>query len=224
MAKKVLAVFAHPDDEILGCGGALSEHSASGDEVVVLLLATGLTSRGEVKPEEIEQLRNQAREAADIVGAERVEFGDFPDNEMDTVPLLEVVKRIEKLVAQFPPDVIYTHFAGDLNIDHQITNRAVLTAMRPLPGSPASEILTCEINSSTEWLAPPTATFAPTDFLDISAHLNNKLAAMTCYRQELREWPHPRSLEGIRTLAAWRGTQIGRNAAEAFLCARRIRN
>ena len=222
MVEQVAAIFAHPDDEILGCGGTLARHAEAGAEVRILLLATGLAARATTGSEQIDALRAQARRAANVVGARASEFADCPDNAMDTVPLLEVVKRIEEFLADGIPERIYTHHGGDLNVDHRIVQRAVVTAARPLPDRGPMAILAAEVNSSTEWAAPPLMPFQPTEFVDISSSLETKLQALTCYQGELRDWPHPRSIEGVRALARWRGTQCGRHAAEAFVTLRRI--
>ncbi len=219
----IAAIFAHPDDEVLACGGALALHSEAGDAVHVLLLATGAVSRGGDQEAYIATLQDQAREAAGVLGVKSISFRDFPDNQMDSVPLLDVVKQVEAFLQSHPADVIYTHHPGDMNIDHLVTHRAVATACRPVPGAKPVEILTCEINSSTEWAPAPLTPFVPQDFLDISASLERKIAALDCYAGEVRDWPHPRSGKGVRALACWRGTQCGVEAAEAFGIMRRVR-
>lgn len=223
MAKKVAAIFAHPDDEILGCGAAMAWHADRGDEVMILLLATGLRARTPSGEAAINQLRDEARQAAKVVGAGAIDFADFPDNAMDSVPLLEVVKRVEFFLKNFNADVIYTHHDGDLNIDHLIVHRAVITARRPLPDAGPIEVVACEVNSSTEWGLPSHTPFVPTDFLDATAFIDRKVKALEQYRGEIRPWPHPRSSEGVRALARWRGSQSGVEAAEAYRQIRRVR-
>lgn len=223
MTRKIAAIFAHPDDEVLACGGTLAAHADAGDEVRIFIMATGATSRGGDQARYVTTLRGQAERAAKILGAAGVGFGDFPDNRMDSVALLDVVKAVETFLAQFPADVIYTHHIGDMNIDHGVINRAVATACRPLPRLRPLEILTCEVNSSTEWAPPPLPPFVPTDFIGIAASLDRKVAALACYADEIRLWPHPRSAEGVRALARWRGSQCGMEAAEAFALMRRVR-
>ena len=223
MTHKVAAIFAHPDDEVLGCGGSLALHAAASDEVNVLLLATGVTARGAADKVELEVLRDQARRAGTILGVDGVSFASFPDNAMDSVPLIEIVRRVEKFVSEFSPDIVYTHHGGDLNIDHRQTHAAVVTALRPLPERGDISVLGCEVNSSTEWAVPPLAPFIPTEFQAIDGMLDTKLEALASYIGELRDWPHPRSIEGVRALARWRGTQSGVAAAEAFITLRRIR-
>lgn len=222
--KKIAAIFAHPDDEVLGCGGALALHADRGDEVKILILATGATSRGIEQSDYIAKLREQARAASAILGAAGVSFCDYPDNRMDSVALLDVAKDVEGFLEAHPADVIYTHHAGDMNIDHMVTHRAVATARRPVPGADPVEILTCEVNSSTEWAPPGFEPFVPQDFLEISESLERKVAALECYDGELRTAPHPRSAEGVRALARWRGCQCGYEAAEAFALMRRVRS
>ena len=224
MPRTVAAIFAHPDDEVLGCGGALALHADAGDAVRILILATGAASRSGDQSTYITELRGQAHKAAEVLGAQGIELQDLPDNRMDTVALLDVVKKVEQFLSAHPAEVIYTHHAGDMNIDHVVTHRAVATACRPTPGSHPVEILACEVNSSTEWAPPPLTPFVPTDFLDISASLDRKVSALECYAGEVAEWPHPRSGEGLRALARWRGTQAGIKAAEAFSLVRRVRH
>ena len=221
--KHIAAIFAHPDDEILGCGATMARHARDGDQVRILILATGLTSRGEAEKEQIDALRSQAQQAAKVVGAKSVEFCDFPDNAMDSVALLDVVKAVEGFLNTHPFDIIYTHHVGDMNIDHNITHRAVMTACRPMPGKRPVEVLSCEVNSSTEWSMPSQTPFVPNDFIDVADFLDIKVAAMECYSGEICEWPHPRSSKGIRVTAKNRGMQSGFQAAEAFMLTRRVR-
>jgi LmbE family N-acetylglucosaminyl deacetylase len=157
-----------------------------------------------------------------VLGAAPPEFADFPDNRMDSVPLLDVIERVSAFLEAAPPSLIYTHHGGDLNIDHGIVHRAVATACRPLPGMPPHEIRACEVNSSTEWAPRPLVPFEPTLFEPVAATIERKVDALACYRGELRDSPHPRSLEGVRALAKWRGAQCGHDAAEAFMLVRRV--
>ena len=219
---RIAVVAAHPDDEVLLAGGTLARHAAAGGEAAILILATGGTGRGSHK-NYVAKLRDSARRAAKILGAGRIEFAGFPDNAMDTVPLLEVVQRVEAFVNDWQPCAIYTHHAGDLNIDHRIVHQAVLTACRPLPGAAVAEILAGEVNSSTEWAGTSEQAFVPNDFVDIGAALAIKIDALACYADEIRDWPHPRSRRGVEALAFWRGAQAGFEAAEAFMIARRLR-
>tara|TARA_Y100001960_G_C14767383_1_gene877806 strand:+ start:2871 stop:3545 length:675 start_codon:yes stop_codon:yes gene_type:complete len=224
MSHNVACIVAHPDDEVLACGASLALHANAKDLVSVLILSTGLGARNELSQRSLLKLRDQARRAADLLGVTVVEFGEFPDNAMDTVPLLDVIQRVEGFISEFPADIIYTHHAGDLNVDHRVVNAATLTACRPLPGRGHSAILACEVSSSTEWGAPPFAPFLPSEFIDVSSTIETKMQALQCYEGELRPWPHPRSLKGVKSLAEWRGVQVGLDAAEAFMTLRRIRS
>ena len=221
MTERVLVVAAHPDDEVLGCGGAVARHARRGDEVSVLIMAEGVTSRATTRDKaeaaEVAELRAAAREAAKALGVNPPRMLGLPDNRLDEVALLDVIKPIEDIVSEFAPDTVYTHHAGDLNIDHQTVHRAVLTACRPLPGSSVTASYTFETLSSTEW-GPPDAgeTFIPRRFIDISSTLDIKLAALACYAGEMRPFPHARSTEAVRALAEWRGASVGMPAAEAF--------
>lgn len=224
----VLVVAAHPDDEVLGCGGTMARLSNQGDGVVVAILGEGATSRyadrQDIDPAELEALRRCAAKAGQILGVRAVAVHDFPDNRFDTIPFLDVVKHVEGLVDLYTPELVLTHFGGDLNIDHRIAFQAVLTACRPGSTHPVREILTFEVPSSTEWSQGHLdGTFSPTVFYDIIETLDRKIEAMACYGGESRPFPHPRSPEGLIALARWRGVQAGRRAAEAFETVRLIR-
>lgn len=221
--KSILVVAAHPDDEVLGCGGYIANQVRSGGEVFVTFLSDGVTSRlGNLGLQEIESRRNAARLASKVLGVSDVSFGDFPDNKLDASPLLEVIKSIETVVERIRPQIVLTHFRGDLNIDHRIVNQAVLTACRPAPKQGVKEILFFEVPSSTEWQVPTEGeAFAPNWFEDISQTLELKIKALMMYEHELREWPHPRSVKAVEYLARWRGSSCGVDAAEAFVLGRR---
>lgn len=222
MNKNVLVVAAHADDEVLGCGGAIARHVHDGDNVQVIFMADGVSSRnGDKSDENIK--RNQARdEALRILGVSGYIALDLPDNRMDSMPLLDIVQAIEPLVREIQPVRIYTHHQGDLNVDHRITHQAVLTACRPIPGACVREILCFEVMPSTEWASPGFADFIPNAFIDIGGFLQVKMDALASYALEMRQPPHSRSLEHIKILAAHRGMSVGVDAAEAFAVARAI--
>jgi len=218
----VLCVAAHPDDEVLGCGGTMARHALSGDEVHVCLVAEGLTSRaGGGSADALAELAATARRADALLGVRETRLLGLPDNRLDERPRLEVIQRIERVIAEVRPEVVYTHAACDLNIDHQIVHEAVLTACRPVPGQGVKRILCFEVPSSTEWRGAGSGpAFVPNWFVDISATLAAKLAALGEYAGEMRPWPHARSLEACEHLARWRGAGVGVAAAEAFMLAR----
>ncbi len=224
--KKILVVAAHPDDEILGCGGTIAKHFANGDNVDVIFLTNGVSARNLKKKslkKNINKRRNAAIKAAKIVGANIPYFLNFSDNQLDKHPLLKIIKSLEKIINKIKPEKIYTHFDNDLNIDHQITNQAVITICRPQKKNKVKEILFFEVPSSTEWqISRNTKNFAPNWFEDISKYLNKKILAIKAYKEELNEWPHPRSVKGIKSLANWRGATVGYKAAEGFILGRKI--
>lgn len=223
----MLVVAAHPDDEVLGCGGTLSRISIE-QEVHIAILGEGSTSRASQRSKaDIQQvglLKDQAQRASELLGAKSVTFEDLPDNRFDELPLLEVVKKVERLIENFNPNTIYTHHPGDLNIDHQITFRAVLTATRPIGNSLVDDIYSFEVPSSTEWsFQQIQPSFRPNVFFDISDTIVNKVAAMEMYIGEMRPFPHPRSAEALRAIAQRWGTVAGVEYAEAFELVRSIR-
>jgi LmbE family N-acetylglucosaminyl deacetylase len=217
----VLAVVAHPDDEVLGCGGTLARHAEAGDGVHVLILADGESSRNE--PGDISKRAASVDQAAKILGVLSHKLLQFPDNQMDKVPLLQVVREVEKAISQLRPTIVYTHHGGDLNIDHQVALKAVMTACRPLPESSVNAIYTFETISSTEWaISQKNDAFSPNLAVDISRTLQKKLIALRCYHAEMRAFPHARSYESVEFLAKLRGAQYGLLAVEAFQVIRQI--
>lgn len=222
----ILVVAAHPDDEILGCGGVLAAHVAEGDTVHVLIVAEGATSRDfrrdpQGRELELTALKAAASRAAVAIGAEVPRMLGLPDNRLDTLPLLDVVKPIEAVVEAVSPEVVYTHHSGDLNIDHRIVHRATVTACRPLPSRPVRAIYAFETLSSTEWQSGGEA-FQPQRWVDIEPFLRCKLRALEAYSAEIRPFPHPRSREAVEALAHVRGAAAGLEAAECFMVVREI--
>src|SRR6266550_691607 len=224
----VLVVAAHPDDEVLGCGGTMARLAAEGREVRIAILAEGMTSRYQQREhadqKQLHHLHANSQQAADKLRAKELVLCKLPDNRLDTIPLLDVVKLVEDLIEKFEPAVIYTHHPGDLNIDHGVVHRAVLTATRPTPGQGVREIYAFEVASSTEWafqrLEP---SFRPNVFVDIGGTLETKVAALACYDTETRKFPHPRSPDAVRAIATRWGSVAGFQAAEAFELIRLLR-
>lgn len=220
--KKILVVAAHPDDEALGCGGAIARHTSLGEHVFVLFMTDGESSRNISKDlnKKISNRNGAAQEALKVLGVTNHKFLNFPDNKMDTVPLLEIVKAVEEVLEEFKPNIIYTHFRNDLNIDHQITNQAVLTAARPQPDCYVKKILSFEILSSSEWNSCSLFQFQPQYIVDISGFWEKKVKALNCYHDELRSFPHSRSIKALESLATLRGATNGIEKAEAFFVER----
>jgi len=223
----ILIIAAHPDDEVLGCGGTIARLAAQGDAISILILANGLTSRADfdsVKdPYRLRVHHERAQAAGALLGAREVNLAGFPDQKMDTVPLLEITQTIEREIARVRPEIVFTQHGGDLNMDHVITFRATLTATRPIPSGLVKRVYTYEIPSSTEWaFAQFEPRFSPQVFFDIGPHLETKIAAMQMYESEARAFPHPRSPEALCATARRWGSTIGVAAAEAFCCVREI--
>src|SRR3990167_9436007 len=206
---KILIVAAHPDDEVIGAGGTILKHAQSGDQVSILLLGDGVTSRG-ASAADIKNRASQAMRAAERLSVKKVFLEALPDNKFDSVPLLEIVKMVERVIFKIKPKIIYTHFGDDLNIDHRLTFQAVITACRPLPKFFVKKILAFETLSSTEWQAKKKKSlFCPTYYNDIGYFISKKIKATEVYRKELRNYPHPRSKQGIKILAQYRGLEAG---------------
>lgn len=221
----VLIFAAHPDDEVLGCGGTMAKLADHGVAVHVVFLADGVFSRqgGATQTTELLARREAAKKACHILGASSVSFGEFPDNRMDSVAMLAITQFVEGHLHQHRPVTVLTHHISDVNIDHRRTLQAVTVACRPQIGNSVKSLLSFEVPSSTEWQLPGQApSFAPDWFVDISATLYRKLDALRAYQFELREWPHPRSIQGVEHLAKWRGATVGVDAAEAFVLGRQI--
>ena len=219
----VLVIAAHADDEVLGCGGTIAKHVSEGDVVHTLFLSDGVSSRDEGNDAAHDERKAMAIAAGRSLGTKPPVFLDFPDNQMDAVPLLEIVKKVEAMVSETKAGTVYTHSNSDLNIDHRIACQATMTACRPVPGSSIRNIYAFEVRSSTEWGETATSSgFRPTRFVDISGYKAAKRKALECYSTELRKFPHPRSFEVLESLAIVRGSTVSVEAAEAFEVVREI--
>ena len=212
-----MVIAAHPDDEVLGCGGTIARHVFDGDDVTCLFVADGETARTMAAKKN----RNfEAYEASKTLGTNPPRFLDYRDQMLDTIPLLDIIKQIEVQVFMIKPTIVYTHHACDLNIDHRIVHQAVMTACRPLPDSTINAIYAFEVLSSTEWGEH----FWPNHFVALSSGaFDRKVLALRCYDDEMRVPPHPRSYDTVEYLALLRGSTVGFTYAEAFMTLRSIR-
>ncbi len=226
---KILVVCAHPNDAVLGCGATLALHTQRGDQVRVLVMADGWTSRVSSLEKakdtvDLDVIEAQANTALKKIGVDHGEYLRFPDNRLDVVPLLDLVKSIEKVKRKYIPDILYTNSPYDLSVDQQKTFRAVITAFRPQPGDNRTELLCFEVPSSTEWHPLGGGNvFTPNYFVDVTDTLALKISAFAELSYEVRAWPHPRSLEAIEYQAKSRGAAIGVNAAETFMLMRTVK-
>ncbi len=224
--KNILIVVAHPDDEVLGCGGTIAKY-ANGNQIYVAILGEGISSRyarrEEARRNELLELQKQSRKAGRVLGVKEHFFCNFPDNRFDSVTFLDIVKKIESIIVKVKPERVYTHHSGDLNIDHRITFQAVLTATRPTGDSPVREIYAFEVPSSTEWSFQKLSNvFTPNVFEDISSSIKVKLEVLKIYESEARTYPHPRSPKALKIICQRWGLVVGKRYVEPFELIRRI--
>jgi LmbE family N-acetylglucosaminyl deacetylase len=223
-----MVIAAHPDDEVLGCGGTIARLAAEGWEVHVIILAEGATSRSDTRDvlghqDALSELATAAEKANNILGSASLKLYALPDNRMDSLELLDVIKLIEAELETHKPCLVFTHHSSDVNVDHRIIHDAVIAACRPQPQHFVKTLLFFEVASSTEWRPPSSGmVFAPNYFYDISNYLEKKLNALGVYASEMRDFPHPRSIKAVDYLAHWRGATVGCDAAEAFILGRAI--
>ena len=214
--KTVLIIAAHPDDEVLGCGGAIAKHVFQGDEVHTVFMSDGVKSRSQFLEENLKQRMDASKLAQSLLGITSSQYLGFQDNRMDSIALLDIIQKLEPVIDKLKPSVVYTHHHGDLNIDHQLTHSAVITACRPVPNFSVNEIYGFEVLSSTEWSNSQQSIFKPTFYTDITNYISKKISAARAYEEEMRDPPHSRSIKHIEILAQHRGYSIGVDMAEAF--------
>lgn len=215
----ILVVAAHSDDEVLGIGGTIARYRREGHSVAVQFLTDGVGSRGEDQPA-AERRRAAASAAARILGYRMLPPAAFPDNALDTVALLALVKVIERAKAEVTPDLVLTHYWNDLNIDHRRAFEAVITAFRPQPGERCRSILCFEVASATEW-GSPSAAFRPNKYIELSAEdVATAIEAYKVYTEEIRPSPHTRSVEAFRARRLVRGHEFGLPWAEGLMVCR----
>jgi len=218
---KILVVAAHPDDEILGCGGTIAKLKIH-NEINVIFMTNGVSARGKNKQKEIKERKNSCLKLFDYLSLPKPIFLNFPDNQMDKIPLLKIVKKVEKKIRLIKPTTIFTHYSHCLNIDHKKTFEAVITACRPTNKLSVKKILSFEVPSSTDWALYKDKYFQPNYFIDISNYLSEKLKLIKYYKKELRNYPHSRSITNIKSLAGVRGASCGVKYAEGFYLNRSI--
>ena len=223
---KVLVIAAHPDDEVYGMGGSIAKLAGQGHEVHVLIVTDGCTAEY-ANHQNLEQIlakkRQEALSANRLLGVAKVHFGDLPDMRLDTVAHVDVNRVIESTIDEVQPEVVYTHFYGDVNLDHQKVYASTLVAVRPVPGQCVRELYCYRVPSSTEW-APqlPQTTFMPNTMVDISGYEDAKERAILAYQTEIRAYPHPRSVQYVRENDRVNGLQWGQGSSEMFLMLRKV--
>jgi LmbE family N-acetylglucosaminyl deacetylase len=228
--KKILVVVAHPDDELLGLGGTLNKLVSEYNSFVrVVILGEGLTSRSNDRDtdkwnKDLEIHRSNIKNAQQIIGYQELSVYQIADNRFDSVDLLDIIKLVENEKTDFIPDYIFTHHGGDVNIDHQKTFEAVITASRPMQNESTKGIFTFETPSGTEWRASTDPRhFIPNIFIELTEeNIFAKIRGMECYQFEKRAYPHPRSPEALNIVSKKNGIQVGFHYAEAFMLVRLI--
>jgi LmbE family N-acetylglucosaminyl deacetylase len=218
---KVLVIAPHPDDEVLGCGGTIARYTSGGDEVYLCVVTRAYAP--EWPEDEIPRRKQEVLKANEVLGIRKTDFLDFPTVKLDTLPQKELADSISGVITEIKPQEVYIPHRGDVNKDHRLVFEAAMVATRPKPATSIRKVLCYEVLSETDWAAPlADSAFLPNVLVDISETLGAKLKAMSEYKLELKEFPHPRSLEAITALAKMRGATIGVNAAEAFMLIREV--
>lgn len=225
-----MIVVAHPDDELLGLGATMHRLINNYNVIThVVILGEGITSRSEKRDTQIWEKelaihQSNIKKAQSSIGYHSVNLYQFPDNRFDSVALLDIIKVVENEKKVFIPNVIFTHHGGDLNVDHQKTFEAVITACRPMENEPVKTIITFETPSGTEWRASTDPKhFIPNLFIRVTNEdIQAKIKGMDSYQFEKRDYPHPRSPQALKAYANYRGISVGEEFAEAFCLIRNI--
>lgn len=226
--ERVLVIAAHPDDEVLGMGGTIAKYVSGGATVGLLVITDGSTLQYKDDPklnEIIGTKKNETKNSADVLGISEIFYGGMPDMKLDITAHSEVNDLIERVIVSFRPNIVFTHFEGDINRDHQCVYQSTLVACRPIPGQGVKELYSYSVPSSTEWNAQnPRTAFVPNCYIDISGGCEDKkYRAMECYKTELREYPHPRNIEALKILDRAVGLQAGMRLAESFVLHRMLK-
>ena len=215
MNKQILVLAAHPDDEALGCGGTIARLVDEGYDATVMFMTDGVGAR-KLKYLEKSKRKSAAKKACKIIGFKKIYFNNFPDNQLDSVPLLKIIKKIENLLHKISPTLIFTHHQDDINIDHNIVSQATFTASRFYRPKNLKIFAYEVLSSSNINFGKKNYLFEPNTFINIEKTINRKIKALKMYKDELRDFPHPRSIEGVKILAKFRGMHSSNNFAEAF--------
>lgn len=224
--KKVLVIAAHPDDEVMGLGGTIAKLSAQGVECHLLIVTDGSSSQyrdSDHLHEIIEAKKQETKECSGLLGFKSIHYGELPDMKLDKTPHIVINQVIEKVIDELQPDTVFTHFWGDVNRDHQEVYKSSLVAVRPVMGQVVKEVYCYKVPSSTEWTPNKADTmFMPNYFVDIEKFAEQKYKAFACYSTELRDYPHPRSIQYLRETDKTAGLRVGLLSAEEFVLLRKL--
>ncbi len=224
--KRVLVIAAHPDHEVLGMGGTIAKLVKEGCVVDVLIVTDGSSSQyrdSDHLAEIIESKKIETRNCADVLGVRDIYYGSLPDMKLDCTPHIDINQSVEKVVDKVHPDMVFTHFWGDVNRDHQEVYKSTLVAVRPVMGQVVKELYCYRVPSSTEWTPNKADTmFMPNCFVDIEQYAEQKYKAFACYSTELRDYPHPRSVQYLRETDKAAGLRVGVLVAEVFVMLRKL--
>lgn len=220
---KILVIAAHPDDEIYGLGGTIAKYTDEGHDVYTLIVTEGCTSQYPGRIEIIEKKKMEAKKSNNILGVKKVIFADMPDMKLDTEAHVELNKVIERAIKDIKPDIVYTHHKGDANKDHKLIYESTLVAVRPTQWCNIKKVYSYFVPSSTEWGSPMSeSVFIPNTFVNIDGYTIKKSEAIRAYSTEIREFPHPRSIEAVETYDKANGIKVGMCACEAFCLIREL--
>ena len=224
--KRVLVIAAHPDDEVLGVGGTVAKLTAQGVECHLLIVTDGSSAQYRDMDDLqaiIDAKKQETKGCAGILGFKSIYYGEQPDMRLDMTPHIQINKVIERVIDVLQPDTVFTHFWGDVNLDHQNVYKSTLVAVRPVMGQVVKELYCYRVPSSTEWTPNKADTmFMPNYFVDIEKYAEQKYKAFACYSTELRDYPHPRSVQHLREIDKAAGLRVGKLAAEEFVLLRKL--
>lgn len=225
MKKTILIIAPHCDDEILGCGATMAKLISQGNKVFVAIMTNGYLGAPELFTKEgTEKVRSEALSSHKLLGVQKTYFLDFPAPKLDTLPLYKIAGKLNEIIKNVKATTIYIPHHGDIHKDHLITHQASMVASRPINNCPVRNIYSYETLSETEWASPSAVNaFLPNVFEDVSDFIKQKVEAFRLYETQIKEYPHPRSVESIINLSKFRGSTIGANNAEAFNLIREIK-
>ncbi|MCM3596565.1 PIG-L family deacetylase [Metabacillus idriensis] len=218
----ILVIAPHPDDETLGCGGALLRHKKNGDSIHWLIVTAITAERGFTK-ERIEKREMEITQAAALYEFDSVTKLGFPTARLDTVPLEELVQKIGETIQRIRPDIVYLPHPGDIHSDHKFVFDSGMSCTKWFRYPFVKRILVYETLSETELgINPAYVKFSPNVYVDITSFLDQKIEIMKVFQSEMGEFPFPRSEQAIRALSSYRGASSGFQFAEGYILIKEV--